>query len=303
MDSPHARGLVTLIGGVAAFLEGHWARAAERLEKAETILREQCTGVTWEVDTAVQFLIRAHVYLGEMGRLAERYPALLKDNLERGDRYAEVNLRTCASWLVHLIEDRPEAAGPTLDEAISRWSHDGFHLQHYWHMSGRANVAMYRGRGLEAFRIMSEARNDLNRSMLLRIQFTRCEVLHFRARCALAALTDEAADRPTLIREIRRAVKGLRREKLPWANALAALTEGGLAAAEGDPYAAETQLARAIAGLEAADMAIYAAAASRRRGELLGRRGLTAIARADAFMTEQRIVDPEKMTRFLAPGW
>ena len=46
---PQASGLIATMKALAALLSGDW-RAAEALaDKADTILREQCTGVTWGV--------------------------------------------------------------------------------------------------------------------------------------------------------------------------------------------------------------------------------------------------------------
>src|SRR5262249_11132039 len=42
----------TLAGGVAAHLEGRWRNSLELCGRAEKILRESCTGVAWEIDTA-----------------------------------------------------------------------------------------------------------------------------------------------------------------------------------------------------------------------------------------------------------
>ena len=73
------------------------------------------------------------------------------------------------------------------------------------------------------------------------------------------------------------------------------------AAATSAPCAA---LRRAGDGFDAAGMGLYAAAARRRLGELLGGdEGQTLVARADAWMRLQRIENPPRMTEMLAPGF
>ncbi len=53
----------------------------------------------------------------------------------------------------------------------------------------------------------------------------------------------------------------------------------------------------------AADMALHAACARRRQGEVLGgEAGRGLVARADAWMTEQKIRNPERMAAMLAPA-
>ncbi len=49
MGHPHAIGLSIWASGVAAYLVGHWKNAAALCERAAEILRDQCTGVTWEL--------------------------------------------------------------------------------------------------------------------------------------------------------------------------------------------------------------------------------------------------------------
>jgi hypothetical protein len=50
-------------------------------------------------------------------------------------------------------------------------------------------------------------------------------------------------------------------------------------------------------------MALFAAAARRCRGELLGgEAGRALVAEADAWMAAQSIRDPDRMARMLAPG-
>jgi len=60
----------------------------------------------------------------------------------------------------------------------------------------------------------------------------------------------------------------------------------------------------AIGQLETVDCNLYAAAARRRKGEILGSpEGQDLIAEADQWMKENGIINPEKMTNLLAPGF
>jgi hypothetical protein len=62
-------------------------------------------------------------------------------------------------------------------------------------------------------------------------------------------------------------------------------------------------IAEAEARFAAIDVALYAAAARRRRGELLGGdEGRELIASADAAMRAQNVVNPARMTAALVPG-
>ena len=71
----------------------------------------------------------------------------------------------------------------------------------------------------------------------------------------------------------------------------------------GETEAALRFLESAEAGFTAASMALHAAAARRRRGELMGGdAGRALVSGSDAWMTAQAIKAPERMTAVLAPG-
>ena len=69
------------------------------------------------------------------------------------------------------------------------------------------------------------------------------------------------------------------------------------------PQSAAALRASADAQFTATDMALHAAVARRRRGELLGGvQGAALLAEADAWMTGQAIRNPSRMAAMLAPG-
>src|SRR5262249_42766907 len=79
IKNPHAIALVILTNGIAAFCEGRWLELRKLSEEVEKILRSQCTGVTWELDNAQHFYLRALFYLGEWSKLCNRLPAMLRE--------------------------------------------------------------------------------------------------------------------------------------------------------------------------------------------------------------------------------
>ncbi len=305
VNHPHALGLAHMTSGMAAYLEGHWQKAVERLDYGEEILRERCTGVTWELDTTMQFQLRALLLLGEYGEICRRLPSLLKDVQERGDLYAETNLRSRVTWVAWLVNDEPKLAEEEVEQSISRWSQQGFHLQHYWHMTGMVEIAMYSAGGLEAWRRLQELWGGLQESMLLRIQFTRTEASCLRARCALAAAVEAGLDTEQykqLIKVVQGDLKKIESEKLFWSDPLALLLRAGIRATEGLKEEAEGLLEQAIEGLEKHDMRLYAAAARRRLGQLRGSRGKDLMRQADEWIASQSIKRTDLMANVLAPG-
>jgi hypothetical protein len=147
----------------------------------------------------------------------------------------------------------------------------------------------------------------LEHSLLLRAQYILIQSLHHRARAALAMVDTGRAPAPERDRFLRAASRDaarIEREKMPWANPLAQLIRAGLASSNGTIEDAIRRLGIAEQSFEEAGMALYAAAACRRRGELLGgSSGPTLVEAADTWMASQRIRNPERMTAMLAPGF
>jgi eukaryotic-like serine/threonine-protein kinase len=303
---PHAIGIVALVSGMSAFLRGDWKDATQRMDRAETILRERCTGVAWEIATAHMMGSVSLFLMGELNELGQRLPRIIKEAQARGDLYEVTDLRTRLSHIVHLAADEPAEAHQELDAVLEQWRRKAFDLQHWWVLIGRIEIDLYSGEPDQAWKRVMEQWSGLRWSFLLRIEYVLLESLHHRARAALALACNGsvgAAARRRLLRVAARDAAGMKRHNMPWGNALAALTQAGIAAARGDSNGAMSLLTTAEAGFEATDMALYAAATRRRRGQLIGgTEGHNLTEAAEAWMARQHILNRERMTAMLAPG-
>ena len=204
------------------------------------------------------------------------------------------------------MSDEPEKARAGLRRAVDQWSQQSFYMQHYFRLMGEAEISLYSGSGRLAWKDLLESWPGLEQSLLRRAQFFRIESQHLRARCALAAASrssGEASQGKALLRSARNDARRLRREATPWADAFASLLEAGVASLEGGREKALTALAAAQDGFEAGKMALYAAAARRCRGILLGgEEGRGLVEAADAWMRSEGVRNPDRMTAMLAPG-
>ncbi len=96
----------------------------------------------------------------------------------------------------------------------------------------------------------------------------------------------------------------IERGKAAWSNPLAFLLRAGVANLRGRSEEAVRQLATAEGGLEAADMRMYAAAARRQRGRLLGgAEGEKLVQQADALMKAEGVREPARIAAVLVPGF
>ena len=96
----------------------------------------------------------------------------------------------------------------------------------------------------------------------------------------------------------------LDRQRVPWASAHAFSTRAGAAMVRGDAVDARRQLIAAIDAFDTIPMGLYAAAARRHLGKLVGGdEGRDLIARADAWMIGQGINNPARMAAGITPGF
>ena len=306
VHNPEARAIVTLAKGSAAYMQGQWRAAHDLCERAERILRERCTGVAWQMDTAQFYTLLSLFYLGDVAELSGRLVVLLKEARERDALYAETNLRTRLAYLTLLASDDTAGAEREVREGMERWSQRGFHNQHYYEMVATCDILLYAGDGATAWtRVVSRWR-DLRRTLLLRVQPVLIESTHLRARAAVAAALDPATaprERGRLLTVAEQDGRRLRRMDAPWGHGLAELTLGGVSTLRGDWRRAVTHLGQAEDIFERVHMGLYAAVARRRRGELTATpTGDEAVQSADDWMRGQRIAEPARFAQMLAPG-
>ena len=300
----HAIALSLWASGVGAYCVGHWKKSAELCERSAEILRERCTGVTWELSIAHRFLLGSFLLLGELGEIARRVPMLLASALEQGNFFIATDLRTRMN-VIWLAADDPNRARAEVIEALKVWPREGFHLQHYSSMHALAQLELYTGDAEVAWKHVKGQWEALNKSMLLRLQILRVEALHLYARTALAtAPVSNAKKRARLYRIAGDMARRITKEKMTWSDPFAALVRAAIATAHNEPDQAVSLLSEAMGGFELADMSLYSAASRRRLGQVLGgERGAELIAGADDWMAGQKIKNPMLMTRMLAPGW
>jgi serine/threonine protein kinase len=295
IGSAELSGFITMTTGVVRFLQGRFADGCRLSDEADALLREHCTGVTWEYETSRFISLWSRFYRGDVRELLRRLPPLQREAELRGNLYALTNLRTAFTPFALLVDDRPDLAEAEADEAIRGWSRSGFHIQHCNALFSSVQTALYRGEGDKARAHLLEQWGDLERSKVLRVQQIRVRAVHFRG-SALAA----AGAAPSLIAH---EAARLEREPAAWAQALGTLLRATVHSRAGEPEAARAALERAVRELDAADLALYAACARRRLGLLVGGdAGAALVEESDRWFGEQLVRNPERMTAMLAPA-
>jgi hypothetical protein len=298
----HYVGALTMLWeGIAAFLTGQWKKASDLCGRAATALREECTGVTWELNMAHNFFLGGLVSQGELREASRHLPALLASAGERGNFYLELELNT-RMILVWLAGDDPDGAERRGNDGIARWSQRGFQRQHYSNRLMRLQIELYRDRPRAAWEVIESCQGPLRRSQFLRVQHTRIERANYRARCALA-MAASGIEVPRMLAIARQEADRLQVEHRPWSDAFARLLLATVAFQEGDNDLAIARLTDAIDGFDSAGMQLYAAVSRRRLAALIGGApGAQMRSEADTWMARQEIRNPTAMSRLITPG-
>jgi hypothetical protein len=303
LGHPHALGMASLSSGAAEFLIGRYRSGLELVNRAETIFRERCTGVVWEMDTARIFGLWSLFYLGRLSELGERCQDIFQEARERGDRYMVATPGPFVGAVLRLGEDDVEGARRFAGDALGQWSHQGFHIQHLNFYYGHLYIDLYAGDAAGAWRRIMETERLLGSSLLLRIQQVHADVIQHAGRCAVAMAAISPDPQP-LLRRAFKSARRLERQQTPWTGALAQLIRAGAASVQGDESRAARLLADAASRFESADMGLFAASARRHLGRLRGGdEGRLLIERADNWMHSQLIRNPARMASCLAPGF
>jgi hypothetical protein len=300
---PYTIGMVELARGTVAYFGERWNEALGSCRGAAATFREQCTGATWEIDTATAFSLWSLTKMGEIGELNRVCPALLKEAHERGDLYAMANLSTQIMALVRLAADDPGWARDELDRVMRQWSQNGYHVQHHDALLAFVPLELYCGNPSAAWSRVQAEWSAFRWSLLSHVQDLRIEMLQLRAYCALAMATT-VSDREAFLRVALNDARRLRRERLPWTTALAEYIVGTAAAIRGDSATARERLLVAMSTFDRVDAHLHAAATRRRvAGIVGGQEGSQLREAADAWFHTQEIKIPERMIAAYAPGF
>jgi eukaryotic-like serine/threonine-protein kinase len=285
--------------GLAAFLRGDFAAAADMLARGERSMSDDAGAMRWQIDLARLYRLATCVYRGRFAELTTLVPLFLREADDRGDEFLAIRLRAWRSNVAWLALDQPDEARAGADTLAAYTTGGPFHLHYYFELHAAAQIDVYRGDPASAWRRIEAAWKFLERSLLLRMQFARIEGAFLRGRVALALAA--AGGPASLLGDVEIQVNWLRGERVAWADALASFLTA-LAAVQRGAATAADQLAAAATACETSDMALLAVAARRRRGQLIaGTAGASAVDAADAWMRNESIRAPDRFARLWAP--
>jgi tetratricopeptide (TPR) repeat protein len=300
---PYLNGMFLLSTGMTGFLAGRWRESVRHFQEAERIFSHECSGVAWELASVRIFSLWDLLHAGQYAELCQRAPALSKEGADRGDLYQRVSIAGGVQPICELIAGRPDAALAMLQEALQHWSQSNFNVQTAVAVFIQTWIYLYQGRAAAAWESLGREWPSLERNLHLRLGSARQWLYSARAQTALA-LASSTQDPSALLRAAERDAHHLERDEAPFAHVLATLIRAGCASRRADTRTAIALLDQSVTGFAAADMAMLAAAARRRLGELTGgESGRRLIEESESAMKAEGVVDPVRFTATLANGF
>jgi hypothetical protein len=147
LEEPPARAqLLTTRGFVDFFVHSRFRGALDNFTDAIASYRAVVGRAGFELDTVSMFCCWSLYYLGEIGELSRRVPAMAEAAARNGNRYTAVTLR-CAFPIAWLARLEPDAIEAEIDAALGSWTTGGgYQLQHLLALASRLDLALYRRR-------------------------------------------------------------------------------------------------------------------------------------------------------------
>jgi tetratricopeptide (TPR) repeat protein len=306
LDGPYERGWIACIGALCAHHQGRCATVVSLAEAAVLDLERAGSSSSWELDTLRVMLVTYLFWTGRTREMVERSEQFVRAARDRGDHYESTLLRTGIPSYAWLVRGDAAAARLMAEDAIAGWSKRGTIVHTLMDLTARTAIDLYDDPEADAaWRRVNDGWPALRKAFLLDYQVGRVGCLELRGRAAVAAARRAPPARArSLLRAAERDARAVAREGSPTAGPLATVIDAAVQHQRGDAEAAVRSLRQAAAGFEASSLALHAAVARRRLGELLGGdEGAALVAAADAWMRTEAIADPARLTAMMAPGF
>ncbi len=297
---------VATCAGLVAFNCGAWRTALAHFDQvssprsAEPQLRAAAAPML--VGLCGMWALSCQFYLGEFELMAERRAHALQVLLGSGDAASEARLAVSMQVFTALAADDPGRAAQELAAALKRWPSAGFVVERGHAFLAARAIDLYIGNGARAWARVEEAWPAYVRSYPYHGQHGRCFGEFWRAAAALLAAGEVPGDEAERLRKfVEGAARRILGERVGWAEPLGHLLTAGVAVQRGRSGPAFTALMLAAAGLEAAEMPLWAAAARYQAARLTG--DAAGCAAEEQRLRERGVVASARLVATLVPGF
>jgi tetratricopeptide (TPR) repeat protein len=306
VQNPHAIGLVHSTTGLVHLAGGRFAQAVPEFETAETILREKCTTVPYEVILCYVYKVESLYLAGALKEYFRAIPEFLAICKGRGDSFGEGNLRLRNAHVKCFAEDDLAGAHDELQRAEASWRGQKLQLAQANYLFREIELAHYGGQPDLAWELVTHRWHVLAPLRLFGFQGMTTQALERRAYCALAMAAvapNNSRERERYLKSAERDAREMIRWKSPWGAAVANLVRAGIAAQRGQTDLAVARIDAAECGFGEVGMALHLTITRWRKGLLLGgETGNALVQESKDWLIGQGVRNPDRLNRVIAPG-
>ncbi len=287
--------------GALEYLNGHLAKARVILERAERMLLEQ-QGGSWELHTVRVFYAWTLRHMGEARQMRVLFDLYRREAVRLGNRYADTTLvRTCTEAWLQL--DQFDEAVRALAQTSWEPPAGGYHLQHWYELKSQCEIEIYQRTGETTLATVRDGFDALERSLLRRLQIVRMESSWMWGRLAVVD-AERGVDADAALARVDSLARWMAGRDVSFGRVWSRLLQAGSAHLRGDDAAAVASLRAAARLADEVPMKLYAAAARRVLGHLIGgTEGERLIDEADAAFALEGVVNPTRYAALICPGF
>ncbi len=267
--------------------------ASERMASAAALFRDHTLGNTWQINSLAVIRALTLRLRGRYHELRTLFEEGLREARRQNNRYMECTIRHGGTILFLADDDVPAA---TANHRAVAWdpAPRGMHIQHVLALESRCFIALYEGRGGEAFRAEGPRLRAMFTSLVMRLQ--RVRVLGHWLCGTLAAASRAPWARPVA----RYAAARLSREGVGYAELFARLLRASIALAWGGQTDALAALGSVRRQADALDVPLYGSMSRYREATILGDRSAREAAVGE--LARLGVRSPERFTALHLPS-
>lgn len=297
-QQPYIQALVALLAIGVAQMSGDWPLAIQRSEKTLSILRERCSGVTWEVHLCQTWRLTNQLMIGELALVEKSLPELIGALHERGDTYQLSMLKGVILPFLFLSRGEPAQVRKVTAELFNVIrTNENMESQLFNAVVGEAWSHLYERNGAAALAVIERNWSALEHSGMLRMSTYKMSIGFLRANAGLRCLPE-----PQALREANRILKRMAREPHCWSAAFTGLLRAALEKRAGRMSTALHFLERSEADFTRAAMHVNSALTQFERGVWTGGEAGEALKKqALRVLDAQGVKQPEKLAAMYLP--
>jgi hypothetical protein len=268
--TPHTRAMILIARSFADMTEKAWTRAYGSLDEAERLLRDHCTGVSWELSLVHMSRVSIQRIQGQYGDALRGGLSVLAEARQRGDIFTEARIGILVLVDQQLLEDRFLEGRRVLRELSREWLRGRFPVQQVLGFFHDINIDLLMDRRGMAWRRCRRSWPLIERTQMLRVEVIREYAFLLRGGVALAAIDDQPSQGEALIRVARSELRRLRRERSRRARIFADMLEALIDLRGGQRDRAIEHIDRCAAWFEAGGHDTFGATLRHCQGRLVG---------------------------------